>query len=157
MAMQLKTCFWGVGVGGGSLKMDRIPKCHACLFPQTKNWMTKNTKTSDHFQWNTALSFPWGFIKQIWHFWKTKRSSLKSKGNCALGQEGWKTKWFKETKQRNYLNPIKPNQDKPPPPKKTTVVKMIICTYSSPIRKWNFTFLMVQLCLTRKGMCKFLI
>lgn len=131
MAMQLKTCLLGGG-GGGSLKMDRIPKCHACLFPQTKNWMTKNTKTSDHFQWNTALSFPWGFIKQIWHFWKTKRSSLKSKGNCALGQEGWKTKWFKETKQRNYLNPIKPNQDKPPPQKKLLL-------------KWLFALTVLQL------------
>lgn len=39
------------------------------------------------------------------------------------GGGGWNQ--FKETKQRNYLNPVKPNQNQPKIPQKTLLLKCL--------------------------------
>lgn len=79
---------WGFfqGWGGWILKKDKIPKCHACLFHQTKiEWPNKkqdkwpfpvNTK---HYHFPEVSSSKYGIL-----FERGKRSRLKIKGNCAL-------------------------------------------------------------------------
>lgn len=155
------SCSWKHVLGGhGGLNLKNGQNSnHACLFPQTKTeWPNKKQDRwpfpvkVQHYHFPEVSSSKYGI------FGRTKGSSLKSKGNCALSDKGemiWQEGWEDCSRKPNKeVNPIKPNQITP----QNSVVKRLISLYILwMIGKLNFVFLIVQLYLDWSGLCRFLV
>ena len=83
------SCSWKHVLGGGWIffLMDKIPKCHACLFPQTKLDDQIKSKTNDCFQWVQSIVISLRFHQANMAYferqkdqgWRVKESILLNK------------------------------------------------------------------------------